>query len=323
MKKISIIVPAYNVERYLRECIESICTQTHTNLEIIIVDDGSTDMTGSICDEYAEKDNRIIVIHQKNGGMSNARNSALDIATGDYIGYVDSDDVIHPRMFEFLLGALEKNDVDISYCGEVAFKDGERVGFDEYKDYSVWRIESRDELLGHCCDDWTGPTNWVWNKLYKRELFEKIRFVENRRMEDVMISAEILLNVKKAVWINERLYGYRQRTGSTMNSSDPRIPKEYAEAIMAQRKSIAVTGNLPLIRKYNEYALRKISKLRCDYIKCKDANDKKGLYIKKMIDEIYSTMDLANAGFKKKIKFFIMRYFFIIYKGICRYRKIC
>ncbi|MBO7334370.1 MAG: glycosyltransferase, partial [Lachnospiraceae bacterium] len=117
MELISVIVPVFEVEKYLKECIESILNQTYTNLEIILVDDGSPDKCGEICEEYAKTDNRIIVIHHENKGLSSARNRGLDIATGDYIGFVDSDDKIAPDMFEILLNNLKQYDADISICG--------------------------------------------------------------------------------------------------------------------------------------------------------------------------------------------------------------
>ncbi len=113
-KLISIIIPVYNVERYLRECIDSIIAQTYKNLEIILVDDGSSDKSGEICDEYSKKDSRIKVIHKKNGGLSDARNVALDIAKGDYIGFIDSDDYIEKDMFQILYNLAEEYNAEIS-----------------------------------------------------------------------------------------------------------------------------------------------------------------------------------------------------------------
>ena len=113
---ITVIVPVYNVKDYLQQCVESICGQTYQNLEILLVDDGSTDGSGKICDELAKKDTRIKVIHKPNGGLSDARNAGLDVATGDYIGYVDSDDYIEPDMFEILLTNIEEHQADISCC---------------------------------------------------------------------------------------------------------------------------------------------------------------------------------------------------------------
>lgn len=114
--KISIIVPVYNIEKYIVRCIESILNQTYSNLEIILVDDGSTDSSGGICDEYAKKDDRIVVIHKVNGGLSDARNAGLKVVTGDYIGYVDGDDWIDSTMYEDMLSVMEAKDIKLSIC---------------------------------------------------------------------------------------------------------------------------------------------------------------------------------------------------------------
>ena len=115
-KKVSVIIPVYNVEKYLKECIQSVLRQTYKNLEIILVDDGSKDNSGNICDEYAKRDERIKVIHKKNGGLSDARNAGIDICTGEYIAFLDSDDFIEEDMYEFLVKNLEKAKADISIC---------------------------------------------------------------------------------------------------------------------------------------------------------------------------------------------------------------
>ena len=114
---ISIIVPVYNVEQYLSRCVDSLVNQTYHNIEIILVDDGSPDRSGEICDEYAKKDKRVKVIHQSNGGLSDARNTALDIAKGDYLMFVDSDDWIEPTMYEEMLSFMEKEQLDLVECG--------------------------------------------------------------------------------------------------------------------------------------------------------------------------------------------------------------
>ena len=123
MKKISVIVPIYNVEQYLYQCIDSIIAQTYTNLEIILVDDGSTDSSGEICDKYASVDCRIVVIHKKNGGLSEARNAGINVATGDYIGFVDSDDYIFPDTYRGMIEACENNNCEIAVCARDNFNE--------------------------------------------------------------------------------------------------------------------------------------------------------------------------------------------------------
>ena len=159
---ISIIVPVYDVEPYLRKCIDSILIQSYRDLEIILVDDGSPDNCGAICDEYAEKDKRIKVIHKKNGGLSDARNAGLDIATGEYIGFVDSDDWVMPDMYEYLYKAVKEYDADMSVCGYYDYW-GKTISGRYCQDIQVYKGQEGIKAL---LDLKFG--NYVWNKLYKR-----------------------------------------------------------------------------------------------------------------------------------------------------------
>ena len=177
-RKISIIVPVYNVAGYLKESIESIIKQTYKKLEIILVDDGSTDQSGTICDQYARTDDRIVVIHQKNQGISASRNAALELATGDYIGFVDSDDVIHPQMYQWLTEAIDETGADVAICHELAFS-GDFCDFSQITAYHIESVEDKRQVFAHFMDSWTGPVNFAWNKLYRRELFCQVRFREN------------------------------------------------------------------------------------------------------------------------------------------------
>ena len=207
-RKISIIVPVYNVAGYLKESIESIIKQTYKKLQIILVDDGSTDQSGTICDQYARTDDRIVVIHQKNQGISASRNAALEL--------VDSDDVIHPQMYQWLTEAIEETGADVAICHELAFS-GDFCDFSQITAYHIESVEDKRQVFAHFMDSWTGPVNFVWNKLYRRELFCQVRFRENIKMEDMYIQPELMSRISKAVWLKEALYGYRQRPGSTMN----------------------------------------------------------------------------------------------------------
>lgn len=210
--KISIIVPVYNTESYLKKCFDSIIAQTYTNLEIILVDDGSTDNSGKICDEYANKDARVKVIHKENGGMSDARNKGLDIATGDIITFVDSDDYIDKEMYEKMEALLVEHDADIVCC---AYK---LVNNKEVRDYSDGKVVLFDE--GEMFAEYISPTQGcmpspaVWNRLYKRAIFDDIRFIEGRMYEDKDISCRTLAKCKKGVFINTAFYNYVYREGS-------------------------------------------------------------------------------------------------------------
>lgn len=252
-KRISIIIPVYNVQNYLSQCIDSVVNQTYSNLQIILVDDGSTDSSGTICDEWEKKDSRIRVIHKENGGLSDARNIGMNIATGDYIAFVDSDDVIHPRMYEFLLAALMQTEADVAICHEeVFYEDSYQVT--SYSNYTIEGIETLQELKKHFMEVWTGPINFAWNKLYKKEVIGSLRFPKGRYLEDIWFSVEALSRVSKVVWIEEKLYGFRQRQGSIMNSGKPKVFIHHAEAILHQREVLGM-------KEYDAYAVRKLAHL--------------------------------------------------------------
>lgn len=215
---ISIIVPVYNVEAYLDRCMESILKQTYKRLEIILVDDGSTDSSGEKCDAYAKQDSRIKVIHKKNGGLSDARNAGLALATGDYIGYVDSDDWIEPDMYQSLYDACAEHDAELAVCRY----------FGEYQDRTeaggTGKIVplSRDELLKIYIsgNDEYVIYNSVWSKLFKRELVADLIFPKGRNSEDIMYTTRAFCRLGRAAYIDRCLYHYvLDREGSIMNVS--------------------------------------------------------------------------------------------------------
>ena len=216
---ISIIVPVYNMEQYLDRCVASILHQTYTNLEIILVDDGSSDSSPSMCDEYARQDSRIKVIHKRNGGLSDARNAGLSVATGSYIGYVDSDDWIEPNMYERMYKACIQNDAQIAVCKyKAVFKDRT---IDKGSDETV--VLSREELLNIYIFEHKKYViyNSVWSKLFKRELVEDMLFPVGRNSEDIMYTTKAFCRVNKAVYIDECLYNYvLDRDGSIMNEKN-------------------------------------------------------------------------------------------------------
>lgn len=214
---ISIIVPIYGVEQYLRKCIDSILAQTYTNLQIILVDDGSPDNCGAICDEYAQKDERITVIHQENAGLAAARNAGIAIAKGDYLGFVDSDDWIAPDMYEVLLASLIQNDCDVATCSRYSVrKDVVR----EAKNFSL----PEEKVMDSCeavrrlllCD---GIDPAFWDKLYKKEVLEGIVLPSGYVSEDVLPAYEILCRAKKIVHCAKPLYYWLYREGSLSRSS--------------------------------------------------------------------------------------------------------
>lgn len=210
---ISIIVPVYNVEKYLRKCIESICSQQYDKLEILLVDDGSTDQSGRICDEYSEKDKRIRVIHKKNGGLSSARNVGIEAATGEFIAFVDSDDYISTGMYRKMIDKMN-HDVDMVVCATAMVWDGtkkiQKIGIN-YAECICDREQTFRYLL---------QTNLsAWNKLYRREIFNKIRYPLNKVSEDAYIIPYLIMSVNKTCFINYIGYYYRQHSGLSIQRS--------------------------------------------------------------------------------------------------------
>lgn len=215
---ISIIVPIYKVEPYLRKCVDSILAQTYRNLEIILVDDGSPDGCGAICDEYAVKDPRIRVIHKKNGGLSDARNAGLDICTGKYIAFVDSDDWIEPHMYQTLLALLEHFGADMAFGG---------VADDLEQDGTVRTVKTSDYGSPPFAEDKIAAMrryfhgSWAaWDKLYKAELFDSIRYPVGEINEDEAIVLHLLKKCDKVCYTNEVLYHYmRRQNGASITTS--------------------------------------------------------------------------------------------------------
>ena len=187
-KLVSVIIPAYNIEDYIGRCLDSIISQTYKNLEIIVVDDGSRDHTGEILDNYAKKDRRIKVIHKENGGVSSARNKGIEAAEGDYIGFIDGDDLIESEMYKTLVDLLEEENADIAHCGyQMVFPD--RV--DYYHNTGKKKIQTTEEGLKDLLSGEMIEPGLV-NKLYKKELIKNCRLDET-----VKINEDLLMNFEK------------------------------------------------------------------------------------------------------------------------------
>ncbi len=203
-EKVSVIVPVYKVEKYLDRCIRSILNQTYKNLEIILVDDGSPDSCPKLCDEYARQDKRVVVIHKENGGLSEARNFGLDIATGDYITFIDSDDYVSLSFIETLLNISKKYNAEIVSCGIQRFKDNVK---EEKQEIKITTYSQKESLLN------TFRTNdyefiVAWGKLYKKQLFNDLRYEVGKIHEDEFICHRLFNKIKKFVVTSEKLYFY-------------------------------------------------------------------------------------------------------------------
>lgn len=226
MELISVIVPIYNVEKYLKQCIDSIIIQTYPELEIILVDDGSPDNCGILCDEYELKDNRIKVIHQDNMGLSGARNTGIYASHGAYLCFIDSDDLVTPDYCQVLYDLLKDNDYDFSVCGTCRFQDG----YDpnpvnaslegntlESKEFLKEQLNKRSEF-------------GVWNKLYRRSIFSKMKFAVGRLNEDVIWSGDLSINTTKCIEIKSQHYCYRQRSNGIVSNQSQKCSLDFLYA---------------------------------------------------------------------------------------------
>lgn len=216
MDLISVIVPVYKVEKYLDCCVESITNQTYKNLEIILVDDGSPDNCPKMCDEWAQKDSRIKVIHKENGGLSDARNAGMAIATGEVISFIDSDDYIDLNMYELLINKMHETDSDIVSCG-VNWVD-ESGGVLKCDMVLSDVVFSTEEAMKELLDD-GALKQPVWNRIYKKEIALTIPFEKGKCHEDVFWSYQAVGKSKRICVINQALYCYVQRSDSIMGQS--------------------------------------------------------------------------------------------------------
>ena len=271
MKKISVIVPIFKVEQYLENCINSIINQTYENLEIILVDDGSPDNCGAICDELAIKDNRIKVIHKENGGLSSARNAGLDIATGDLIAFIDSDDWIEPEMLTVLERILSENNADFSVCGMIA-DFGDAVIKNKSSVSNVVKV-NKPEIFNLILN---APTfyGYAWNKLYRREIIGDLRFDESlMSCEDLDFCVRLAAKSNSAVFTNEKFYHYMQHSASMTGETG------YSTRKLSVLK--AYENILPYYEKYNS---ENLSIIRKNYLKI--AINVKGRMLLNKIDDI-------------------------------------
>ena len=209
---LSIIVPVYKVESYLVRCVDSILAQTVSDFELILVDDGSPDRCGAICDEYAARDPRVRVIHKENGGLSSARNAGIDIARGQWLGFVDSDDWITPDCYEKLLACAQRQNVKLVCAGrwDVSEKTVKTTpGLCPEKDETVSGMELARRIF-----TWNHLDSAAWDKLYRAELFQEIRYPVGRVNEDVPVTYRLALKAGEAALCPERVYYYYPREGS-------------------------------------------------------------------------------------------------------------
>ncbi|MDU6765984.1 MAG: glycosyltransferase family 2 protein [Gemella haemolysans] len=269
-EKISVIVPVYNVEQYLERCVDSIINQTYKNLEIILVNDGSTDNSGQLCDELAKKDDRIRVIHKKNGGLSDARNMGIDEAEAELIGFIDSDDYIDEDMYELLINNLKAANADLSMCGHYDVYNN--VLEAQVVDKKTWEL-SPQEAIKMVMEAKILSVTAV-NKLYKKSLFSELKFEIGKIAEDAFIMIKLLDKCNKIVATNEKKYYYVHRENSITTQ---KFSLKFLNVIEAYEQNKEI-----ILEKYPE--LKEVAQMRMNWayfyvldrlLLDKDYNDKK------------------------------------------------
>ena len=238
MPQLSIIVPVYNVEAYLPRCLDSILAQTFTDFEAILIDDGSPDRCGEIIDEYAKRDARIVPIHQKNGGVSKARNTGLEAARGAYIGFVDPDDWIEPEMYETMIRAMEENDADLVCC---SWFDNTENGEERKHSVSILTTTfDRETFCLHLFDIPGTIGGSTCCKLFRKRLISK-PFAERYTIcEDNLFLAEYAAAIRKAAWIDRPFYHIFCRSNSAIRT----IPDRVAYGLPARREIVSIAGTV-------------------------------------------------------------------------------
>lgn len=307
---ISVIVPVYDVEKYLDICIESIVNQTYENLEIILVDDGSPDNCPKMCDEWSLKDSRIHVIHKENGGLSSARNAALDICRGEYISFVDSDDYIHVDMYQIMMDDMIKTNADVVKCSRYICKNSDifrRPSVSEAKSYN--QKEILDCYFYHK-DDFCGG---VWDKLYKAEIFKQIRFPDGINSEDYYVYASIYNNIDKLYYNNIPLYYYRVRDNSICTKKEI-DSHSYDKIKVSDMVKAFIDTSFPS-RSYDALAFQIICRYATYYsIVIRKKNSMRKEWRKDLSSFLGKLFSHKKIGIGFKIKYLMLTYIPSIYK---------
>lgn len=304
MCKVSVIVPVYNVEKYLHKCIESIINQTLSSIEIILIDDGSTDNSSYIIDEYAKIDSRVKVIHKENGGQSSARNIALDMARGEYIGFVDSDDWLELDMYENLYNLIRESESDIAVCGRQTYdEDGKltnKVNIED-KIIDLNKISLEEYIVKEL---FYKHTVVVWNKLYKKKIinnnnirFENVNYVGS---EDALFNGMVLCHTKKIIALNKIYYNQLSRDGSTARTYKYGYMKRTGNLIKCMDEYFIKTKNEILAKKILPIILLFFHQWNISQIKTYSKEDMATL----IIDELNEGMKISKLkSYAKSLAF--------------------
>lgn len=295
---VTIIVPVFNVERYLKKCIESILHQTYRNLEIILVDDGSTDRSSNICDEYAEKYENVKVIHKRNGGLSDARNSGIHMACGDYLMFIDSDDYIDSTMVEKMFSRIKEDQSDMVICGfEYVDEKGKYISS---KNHFQDEVVTKDVFWHRMYNGYYTECVVAWNKLYTRIIFDELRYDLDKVHEDEFIIHKLINNCDKISFMYDKLYFYLQRQDGITRSLFSLKRLDAVEALIIRTTYF-------LDKQMYDYAEKSLLASKAFFFKGYDQLSKeemkseKVLTLKKMFDQSYKKIIFKKISMRSKI----------------------
>lgn len=319
MAEVSMIVPVYQVENYIAQCIESVLYQTFQDFELILIDDGSKDQSGSICDSYAEKDDRILVIHTKNRGAAAARNVGLEQASGNYITFLDGDDYLDKHMIERLYAAIKQSEYDMVVCDFLNLLPDEKDNF--IVQLQEKTVDGR-EVLEHLKNEKNyGLWTIVWNKIYKREVLENLRFPDGKYFEDEFFSNKLYLKCNQIHVIPDVLCYHRVLASSTMNTQKT---ENYLDLLDAMQERIEIY----LKYDYSEDEIYKVLIFLLDpFTKCvkakfSGANKKRVQQTRRFIKIVSKKLMCRNLSFVKKSSLVIIGLFpDLMYRVAIRFRS--
>lgn len=302
MVKVSVIVPIYNVEEYINKCVDSILNQTFKEFELILVDDGSTDNSGNICDTYKSIDDRVHVIHKNNGGLSDARNFGIEAATGEFLYFIDGDDFIHEDTLESMYNSIMKTNSDIAICNMVRYygeTDTEKF-YNPVEKMKVLDDNYRFETLKQ-------PS--VCNKMFKAILFKNIKFPLKKYYEDTFIYHELLFNARRVVLTGKDSYYYRSRRGSIISGGYNKkyfdfIEAVYLRALFLDKNNIHSYADEAYLHLYSSLAIA-YKNTEVDEAEVKSLLEKSKVRYNEIFKRIIRD---SHFSIKQKIRFFILRY---------------
>ena len=324
-KLISVIVPIYNGEKYLEECLESIINQTYKNLQIILIDDGSKDKSGKICDEYAKKDKRIEVIHKENAGVSAARNTGLDNARGEWITFIDADDSVEKDFCKNLM-QNETNDVDCIMCGYSRLINDKKIEIESIG-FSNKFEDSRKYLI--CSLNPQTGVGFSHMKIIRMSAIGNIRFNDNLKVaEDALFNIQLSENIRKIIFVDEKLYNYRLNTNSTVKKYDDKYTEKYLKAMEECGRYIRIkySNDCEIIQNYYNFVAYHVLLIAVNYC-YNPQNLNKRKTLKKICNEaIFSEgiikSNYENLSLTRKITLFTIKYKLYIATGIiCKIRQ--